>query len=130
MGSASNTAIEDVYAQVNMDYSPATVQTFVRMVGGLIGKMNHGSTLNRAYVVGPVNIDAENKGAAVGYASATVGAIPTQGIVIWNKDVSLTQDSALGLGAATNEMSSVSFWQGFGFNSGWTLMEGKYPDLL
>ncbi len=128
VGYAYTTKMEDVYAFVNIDYS--NISEPPRFVGGLVGKMLSQSTLNRAYVVGPIVGNAEIKGAAVGAYYALKTAIPTN-TVFWNKDVSLVQDSGLGQGVDTTTMSSADFWiNEAGFSTAnWILTDGQYPIL-
>ncbi len=127
IGFMTSSQAQDVYSFASINFSSATYVRSVEHVGGLIGAMVTNSLLLRAYVVGPVNAPIVQKGAAVGVFSFTENkAIPTGG-VFWNQDVSLIQDSALGMGLPSATMGSVSFWTDSGFTTGWQLVEGHYP---
>lgn len=128
IGYMVDTRIEDSYVFGDIDYSFADGRDGPREVGGLVGFMGNKSSINRAYVIGKLNINARNKGAAVGRTYSV--NINESTAVFWNPDVSGTTESALGLPVVTERMSSRAFWLGEGFNDRiWDITEGRYPDL-
>jgi hypothetical protein len=128
VGYASETTIDNVYVLGEINYSTVGKKDGPKNIGGLIGRMINNTTLNHAYVVAPLIINARNIGAAVGRLY-NVDKSQSQGVV-WNDEVSNVDISELGQGVASNKMGDKLFWVALGFKEDfWTFNDGQYPSL-
>lgn len=124
VGIARDTAIRNVYALGNIDYSYAGGAPGPRRVGGLVGSLS-GGFLQYAYYAGKMTINAEFKGGAV---STVLSPSPLSISVFWDKEVSTVSTSALGVGKTTAAMQRKTFWVNKGFSTRyWSLANGRYP---
>lgn len=128
VGFSNNSHIENVSVFGDITYPTVSKGLGPKQIGGIIGDMRNQSTLKYAYFVGALHVDARDLGAAVG---RVYNINPSQSVsIVWNRDISAVNSSALGEGKTSIEMGEVSFWQGLNFDTTiWQLIQGRYPDL-